>query len=187
MRIRTLVLSLLASVYSVSAYSCWQNAYGRGVGEVITTCRSDLERNGALCYPYCRNGFHGVGPVCWQSCPAGFTDTGAHCLKPGSYGRGAGYAIWSEGSCRNDNPQGCEMNGLLWYPRCAQNFHAVGCCVCSPDCPAGTLDIGVSCQKASYGRGAGEPLGCARGLEMNGALCYPSCKPGYHGNGPVCW
>ena len=22
---------------------------------------------------------------------------------------------------------------------------------------------------------------------MSGALCYPPCKAGYNGNGPVCW
>ena len=48
-------------------------------------------------------------------------------------------------------------------------------------------DIGVSCQKDSYGRGAGSPLGCADGLEMSGALCYPACRNEFNGNGPVCW
>src|SRR4051812_959245 len=77
----------------------------------------------------------------------------------------------------------------MWYPKCKENFHHFGCCVCSPDCPAGKgmTDIGVSCQKKSYGRGAGYPLGCAHGLEMYGGLCYPTCNNGYEGNGPVCW
>lgn len=48
-------------------------------------------------------------------------------------------------------------------------------------------DIGVSCQKNSYGRGVGKPLGCAADEEMSGLLCYPPCKQGYSGNGPVCW
>jgi hypothetical protein len=48
-------------------------------------------------------------------------------------------------------------------------------------------DIGVSCQKDSYGRGAGYPLGCPKGDEENAALCYPECRAGFHGNGPVCW
>ena len=32
-----------------------------------------------------------MGPVCWEICPAGFIDTGVDCLKPNSYGRGAGF------------------------------------------------------------------------------------------------
>ena len=28
---------------------------------------------------------------------------------------------------------------------------------------------------------------CADGLELNGLLCYPKCKDGFHGVGPVCW
>ena len=166
---------------------CWLPSYGRGVGKPISTCESGQQQNGALCYPECKSGYYGDGPVCWQSCPSGFTDTGLDCLKPSSYGRGAGYVIWDKSKCEKENPQGCEKSGLLWYPNCKESFHAVGCCVCSPDCQDGMTDIGVSCAKGSYGRGAGTPLVCASGLEEDAALCYPSCKSGYHGVGPVCW
>merc|ERR1740139_488086 len=45
-----------------------------------------------------------------------------------------------------------------------------------------------SCYKYSYGRGVGKPIhACAKGLEQSGLLCYPPCKEGYHGVGPVCW
>lgn len=40
--------------------------------------------------------------------------------------------------------------------------------------------------KHSYGRGVGKPLRCASGQEQYGALCYPKCRPGYYGLGPVC-
>ena len=76
---------------------------------------------------------------------------------------------------------------MMWYPKCASGFYAFGCCVCSPNCINGMPDIGVSCQKSSYGRSAGTPMICASGLEQSGALCYPSCKSGYNGIGPVCW
>ena len=105
-------------------------------------------------------------------------DDGAFCKKPESYGRGAG----SITECKD-----CEKWGLLWYPKCKPNFHNVACCVCSPDCPAGMTDIGISCAKKSYGRTAGKPLGCAKGLELSGALCYPPCPEGANGIGPVCW
>jgi len=45
----------------------------------------------------------------------------------------------------------------------------------------------VSCQKLTYGRGWGDPLGCSADEEEQAALCYDPCKEGYHGVGPVCW
>ena len=131
--------------------TCWLKAEGRGVGKPISTCPADKEKDGALCYPFCRDGYNGVGPVCWQNCPDEFRNDGAFCYKPKSYGRGAG----SIHECDN-----CEKWGALWYPKCRDNFHNVGCCVCSPDCPSGMTDIGISCSKDSYGRTAGTPLTC---------------------------
>ena len=178
------VLSLLAIMPATLASNCWKDAYGRGVGKVITACREGQEKNGALC----KEGFYGVGPVCWQYCPSGFRDDGAFCYKPEAYGRGVGYAIWNEDKCKRENAElGCEKWGAVWYPKCKANFHNVACCICSPDCPSGMTDIGISCAKDSYGRGVGEVLTCEAGLEMSGLLCYPPCKSGYSGNGPVCW
>ena len=157
---------------------CWKQAYGRGVGKAISACPSDKEKDGALCYPLCRDGYYGVGPVCWQDCPSDFRNDGAYCYKPHSYGRGAG----SVHKCDD-----CEKWGALWYPKCRANFHNVACCVCSPDCPDGMTDIGISCQKHSYGRTAGTPLVCEPGMEEDAALCYDPCRDGFNGEGPVCW
>ena len=167
--------------------TCWLRSYGRGVGGPIHTCADGLQQDGLLCYPQCNDGYTGVGPVCWQGCPDAFRDDGAFCYKPDSYGRGAGYAIWSEDDCNDDNSQGCEKWGLMWYPRCNDNFHNVACCVCSPDCPSGMTDIGISCAKDSYGRGAGDVLTCADDEDEDAGLCYTPCNDGFHGVGPVCW
>jgi hypothetical protein len=204
------VLILMAATLCSAGYAqisnfCWRDTSTRGAGQVLdtNTCGSpNLEKdpNGLLCYPKCNAGFKGVGPACWQSCPSGFRDDGAFCAKPEAYGRGAGYA-WQFGDaafsssgqwsrCQGANPQGCEQPGggiTLVYPKCKPNFHAVGTNICSPDCPAGMPDGGVSCQKASYGRGAGEILGCPAGLERSGLLCYAKCKAHSDGVGPVCW
>lgn len=182
---------IAAQTAAINLPFCWRQSYGNGAGEPYA-CPAGLERNGLLCYPKCKAGYAGNGPVCWQTCPAGYNDTGADCLKPASYGRGAGYVIWDKGKCERENSQGCEQNGALWYPKCKANFHAVGCCVCSPDCPAGMTDVGVSCAKESYGRGAGQTLAmgsCGPGLQKDpsGALCYPACKTDFHIVGPVCW
>jgi hypothetical protein len=178
-------------------FGLFKNSYGRGVG-IVMVCAADEDQDGALCYPKCKDGYRGVGPVCWQACPAGFRDDGAFCAKPEPYGRGAGYP-WQFGDalddsgmvrrCEADQGRGnCEKSGAIVYPRCRSGFHAVGCCVCSPDCPSGMPDAGVSCTKGSYGRTAGVPLhACPEGHEKDGALCYPLCKPNYKGVGPVCW
>jgi len=172
-------------------------SYGRGVGEPLR-CAANEEMDAGLCYAKCQAGYKGVGPVCWQDCPASYRDDGTFCAKPQSYGRGAGYP-WKFGDALNDSGMfnrctaengagNCEKVGEIVYPKCRANFHAVGCCTCSPDCPGGMTDIGVSCTKKSYGRGAGAPIhACADDMEKGGALCYPKCKAGFHGVGPVCW
>ena len=130
-------------------------------------CPPGTDHNGALCYPQCKPGYSGIGPMCWGGCPSGYPDSGAtFCSKPSSYGRGVGYP-WKFGDalnnngmlarCAKDNPQGCEVSSAIAYPKCKAGFHAVGCCVCSPDCPPGTSDTGATCEKDRYGRGAGDP------------------------------
>lgn len=49
-------------------------------------------------------------------------------------------------------------------------------------------DIGVSCQKQSYGRGVGTvPTSCDGGKQYDAGLCYTPCRAGFVGVGPVCW
>ncbi|MDC0710793.1 hypothetical protein POL68_20115 [Stigmatella sp. ncwal1] len=129
------------------------------------SCPYGLENSAGLCYKGCDPGYSGHATMCIPGCPSGFRDDGLYCFKPNSYGRGAGYP-WKFGDslndsgmyrrCENDHGAGnCEKNGAIVYPKCKQNFHAVGCCVCSPDCPSRTTDIGISCQKHTYDRGVG--------------------------------
>jgi len=178
---------------------CWKQTEPRGVGKIPTQCGSGQENNSALCYKSCASGYTGNGPVCWGQCPAGYPDAGAVCGKPGPYGRGGGYA-WKFGDGLNDhgmysrcekaNGRGnCEKWGAVVYPKCRPGFHAVGCCVCSPDCPSGFSDGGATCNKPSYGRGVGTvPTGCMRGYNNQAGLCYRNCDSGYStGLGPVCW
>lgn len=92
-----------------------------------------------------------------RPCPPAFTDAGAYCTKPPPYDRGVGYP-WQFGDplddsgmfsrCEADHgPGNCEKYDLVVYPRCAAGYHAFGCCICTPDCPSGMTDIGISCQK----------------------------------------
>ena len=54
--------------------------------------------------------------------------------------------------------------------------------------PDGMNDIGVSCEKKSYGRGIGvSRLTCPVNKELDGLLCYDNCQSGWYGISPVCW
>eukprot|EP00943_MAST-04B_sp_MAST-4B-sp1_P008058 g8058.t1 len=117
-------------------------------------------------------------PVCWKD----------------SYGRGVGKVI---SSC--DSSKGLVKSGALCYPYCRNDtkptYYGIGP-VCWQHCKPGYVDEGALCRKDksiityakhSYGRGAGYPLTCAAGQQEDAGLCYPYCKDGYSGVGPVCW
>lgn len=176
---------------------CWKKTYGRGVGTVPTECSTDYDKDAGLCYKKCPSGYKGVGPVCWQSCPDSWRDDGAFCAKPEAYGRGAGYP-WQFGDALNDDGMrgrceaangagNCEKDGAVYYPKCKANFHKTGCCICSPDCPSGMPDIGVSCTKQTSTRGMGTVPNCSSGLAYDAGLCYEGCPRDYDGVGPLCW
>jgi hypothetical protein len=164
---------------------CWLKAVGRGVGKPIHSCSHNLEQSGLLCYPYCKENYTGVGPVCWQNCQGNYRDDGAFCFKSPAYGRGAGYT--TEEKCVAENLNGCEKNGLLHYPKCQAGYKSFGCCICTPVCQDGMTDIGISCAKDSYGRGAGDVLGCDDSQDYDAGLCYGKCQNNFKGIGPVCW
>lgn len=166
------------------------NSYGRGTGVAPTlTCGEGQELWGLRCYPKCESGYDAFGCcLCHGICPPGFADNPAYCEKPSSYGRGTGH--FTEENCLKSNDHGaarngCEQWGAFWYPKCDPNFHNVACCVCSPNCPSGWNDIGIACQKPTYTRGTGveATLTCQEGYELNGLLCYPKCKDGFHAVG----
>ncbi len=41
--------------------------------------------------------------------------------------------------------------------------------------------------KVAYSRGVGTPLICSADEDYDAGLCYPKCRSGYTGVGPVCW
>jgi len=178
----------------------------RGAG-VPMVCAADEDEQAGLCYKKCPEGYTGVAFVCWQNCPENYRDDGAYCFKPdGTYGRGAGYG--DQKTCEKeetakankDKKEGetkvtvtCEKpenlpGWLLWYPKCKDGYYPSTVNICSPKCPDGMADIGISCTKRTSNRGAGVILhACPEGMEKDGALCYPLCPKGFHGVGPVCW
>lgn len=47
---------------------------------------------------------------------------------------GAGYFIWDQGTCEQQNPQGCEKWGLIWYPICRLAASCISVCLPSTFC-----------------------------------------------------
>ena len=103
------------------------------MGQMVSECAAGLEKAMDLCYPKCKPGYQGVKENCWSMCPPNFKTNGAYCMKPKSIGRGWG----SQKMCK-----GCEKFGLLWYPKCPENYHSEGCCLCVHDCPSKLGDMG---------------------------------------------
>ena len=157
------------------------SAEGRGAGTLPNSCKDGYTKYGGLCYPKCRDGFYRASTMCVQRCPDGWRNDGLFCAKPKAYPRGAGRVMW--GGCTG----GRERWGALCYPRCKEGYSPAGCCICSPRCPSGMHDIGVSCAKHTYDTGVGSRLGCASNREPQDGLCYKPCEDGQVGRGPVCW
>jgi len=121
-------------------------------------CHPQDEKQGLFCYPQCKKGYYGLVTDCVQDCPHDFRDDGFYCFKPSAYGRST---YWYEETCEQENKDvGCEQSGLFIYPKCKKSFYAFGCCICSPECPREMQDIGISCHKDTYSRGAGYGVIC---------------------------
>lgn len=153
-------LNIMRSLFS---NVCWKDSYTRGPGFVVTQCRGTDEQSGELCYPKCENAYQGLGPVCWEKCQAGYADRGIFCIIDiDIYGKGCCCTVWSKNCCNK--------------------------------CRPGYADDGCTCRrppklyfKKSYGRGVGYTKGCKFNEQQSGALCYPFCRDGFYGEGPVCW
>lgn len=136
---------------------------------------------------------------CHSVCPSGWNDNGLFC-RLAEYGRGGGYP-WQFGDplsdrgmynrCERDKGKGnCEKWGAVVYPKCQPGYSPAGCCICRPTPPACSnfnLNPGIdlSCAKRIM---IGDPVsGVCGDEEKNGGLCYPRCRAGFKGVGPVCW
>ena len=153
---------------------CYKQSETRGAGYPLSTCDSTMDKNGALCYPKCKAGYSGAGPVCWQTCPSGYVDTGAFCHVDKALTKSGEWSCPEWYSCRKVCPTGYTNAGLF-------------CALTTPSNPPGWKGDGLDLIKDSYGRGAGYVMSCTADQEKDGALCYPKCKAGYNGVGPVCW
>lgn len=87
-----LLVALTTSLeeHDVAATFCWKDSYGRGVGKIPSTCASNRDRIGLLCYTKCPAKMTRFGFDCHSICPSGWRNDGLFC-RLAEYGRGAGY------------------------------------------------------------------------------------------------
>ena len=144
--------------------------YGRGVGKPMV-CAPGEEMWAGLCYTKCNPGYSwnvAFPYLCTQACPAGYRDEPLTCMR--------------DVSTISANTSSCK-----WYDKCGA---FTGC----SKCPSDYTNMGCTCSrgahsinKASYNRGVGRiPSSCAAGSEKDGLLCYPPCRTGFVGIGPIC-
>ena len=144
------------------------------------------------CVPPCPSGSEytdGIDPkkggVCLVTCPSGWGSSPWECFKPSSYGRGGGYAYrfwdgnWAWNTCTRDNSEGCEWSLGIAYPKCRDGFRPLGCCVCSPNCPANTSDTGAMCHRDIMSYTIRNPVKCNNNQYMSAGLCYTSCPSNF--------
>jgi hypothetical protein len=147
--------------------------YGRGAGELLG-CAAGQEKIAGLCYTKCAPGYTSsvlFPTVCSQPCPAGYRDDGLTCFR--------------DAKIISANNKSCP-----WYDKCGLTVKK-GCSTC----PSGYSNDGCTCRrdahmivKSRYDRGVGTiPSSCGAGYEKDGALCYPECRTGWNGVGPMCW
>jgi hypothetical protein len=186
---------------------CWRQSIGRGVGKIMECPNGYAKDPGSLiCTTPCKADEQYFDDICYpRDCPAGFRNDGLYCGKPEAKTRES--FPWQPGDPLLPNYSGptgrceakygegnCERGGALIFPKCGTGFTPVAQgSVCTPICPSGYSDIGVSCKKPTSQRGVVYANTCPAGLEKDatGEICYPSCQSvignDFTGVGPVCW
>lgn len=185
---------------------CWKQSDPRGVGKVpgrVADCPDGFTNNGLTCG---RGADTNGAPSKLAKCPDGFTNTGLTCYQgPDSYGNKC------RGNCRPGYKNtGCTCLRLAISRgadsmECPQGYSLSKITRrCSQDCPDGYTNTGETCFRPAATRGIDSmsckpderKVGarcfpsestCGAGREQDAGLCYPSCKAGFTGVGPVCW
>lgn len=145
-------------------------SYGRGAG-VPMVCAAGEQSMAGLCYSACQPGYSanvGFPYLCQAPCPAGTRDDGLTCFR--------------DAQIISANTKSCP-----WYNKCGVGSS------CNK-CPDGWENDGCTCRinpqassKSNYNRGVGHLANsCPAGTEQSGLLCYPACRDGYSGVGPLC-
>ena len=120
---------------------------------------------------------HSTLSICLKRCPSGYNNSGGFCVRPEQERERTcpnGYFM-KDWKCRKNCPQ--YYNYITTGGLCKRNLVIKG--VDAMTCKAGERKKGARCYPANapcYGR-----------KEQDAGLCYPTCRSGFYGVGPVCW
>jgi hypothetical protein len=130
-----------------------------------------------------------AGAQCWV-CPAGYTRSASGVTSNNAcyVAGGTNNLACNAWSSANGGPGNCQQIGLLLYPNLSSNYNCT-LDTCTISCPSGYTDNGLFCAKSiNYTRAISSiPEICPSGDSYDAGLCYPNCKPGFSGVGPLCW
>ena len=199
--LKILFFSFLLSSFNAFAGSdfYYKSSYGRGVGTVLEQfCPSGQNNESGLCYAPARAGYNCNGTnTCVADCPSGYSASG---LLTCHYNGQASYSSLSTSSCASRSARSCTkifgkqicvggdcLPGIV-DNGCRSGYHGVAG-VCYIDTPSGFGGSGADPTRPTYNRGAGTVpnLACPSGKVNDASLCYPPCRDGFSGVGPVCY
>ncbi len=182
------------------------DTYTRIGKESSLVCPDGWNHTAGFCQQGARPGYDCNAFECWRSCPAGYNANLVEnkCVKSGFVGFFSRRAnlegrhtrsvkpllgVAGVGTC----PAGTEQKAALCYPVCKAGYDSVGL-NCSAPCPEGYHNSGLTCTadtiaKDTIDRNMNLPLACSSSEypDKSGLLCYPQCREGFYGVGPVCW
>ena len=190
---------------------CWRQSNTRGVGLIPgrhADCPDGYTNNGATC----GRGANTYGaPSVLGKCPDGYTNTGLTCYRgPSVYGKGCTTVFKKYACSAGYTDIGClcgkgadtiSANAMV----CPDGYHQSSITKrCIVNCDEGYTNTGETCFKplAVLGMGAmtcnvdeqrsgarcyPKDSTCGATREDDAGLCYPRCRDGFHGVGPVCW
>lgn len=188
---------------------CWKQSEARGAGTVpgrVADCPPTFTNTGASCG---RSADTISAPSKLADCPPGYRNMGLTCY------RGPSTRSKPRSWCRGECPSGYTNNGCTCgrgastlgasHMVCPAGYHRSSITArCIVDCPAGYTNTGETCfrgavvenmdnmtcgpsERRVLARCLPKDSTCGPGREEQAGLCYDNCKPGFHGEGPVCW
>ncbi|MCB1969820.1 MAG: hypothetical protein KDG54_05360 [Geminicoccaceae bacterium] len=175
--------------YTNMGLTCFRPASTYGQASRVADCPKGYTNMGASCYKFpfsslgmssmtCRSGEFRTGGRCYKECKPGYTNNGEFCGR-GASSRGVGSMTCRSGEFRT---------GGRCYKECKPGYTNNG-----EFCGRGASSLGLASMTCNSGEffnlGRCYPSDtCPAGYEMDGiGLCYPTCRSGFSGVGPVCW